>query len=246
MDARGRVDLVVPIKALHLAKSRLRGAAGGGLGEPSAHARLALAMARDTIAAAGAAALVGTVVAVTPDQGVLAALAADGVPVLLDQPDLGLNAALERGAAVLRDRPGTAQLAVGALQADLPALRPAELDCALEQAWRVFAAGQAASAFCPDAGGLGTTLLLWGPGAPLVARFGPASAAAHQAAGSHRLLGRWPGLRRDVDTPADLDAARALGLGAATTAVLDERRCSPVLPRPHLTNDGLDGEQSRP
>jgi 2-phospho-L-lactate guanylyltransferase len=229
VDAGGRVDLVVPVKALRLAKSRLRGAADGGLGEPSAHAGLTLAMARDTIAAATAATMVRTVIAASPDPEVLAALSADGVPVLLDEPDLGLNAALERGAAALRDRPGTAQLAVGALQADLPALRPAELDAALEQARRVFAAGQATSAFCPDTAGVGTTLLLWAPGAQLVARFGPSSAAAHQQAGSQRLLGRWPGLRRDVDTPADLDAARAFGLGPTTTAVLDEGRRSPVL-----------------
>jgi len=233
VDAAGPVDLLVPVKALHLAKSRLRGAADGGLGDPGAHARLTLAMAKDTIAAATAAIVSGRVVAVSPDPEVLAVLSADGVPVLLDRPDLGLNAALERGAAVLRDHRGPARVALGALQADLPALRADELDAALELAARVFAGRQATSAFCPDAAGVGTTLLLCAPGAALTARFGSASAAAHEEAGGARLLGPapwdWPGLRRDVDTPADLDAASALGLGPATAAVLSGSHRSPVL-----------------
>nr|MBA3575888.1 2-phospho-L-lactate guanylyltransferase [Pseudonocardiales bacterium] len=44
------VDLLVPVKPLHRAKTRLRGAADGGAGDPRAHARLALALARDTLA----------------------------------------------------------------------------------------------------------------------------------------------------------------------------------------------------
>ena len=49
-------------------------------------------------------------------------------------PDVtdGLNAALSHGAALLRAV--DPEVAVGALQADLPALKPAELDAALQDA----------------------------------------------------------------------------------------------------------------
>ncbi|MWB99417.1 2-phospho-L-lactate guanylyltransferase, partial [Agromyces sp. MMS17-SY077] len=46
------------------------------------------------------------------------------------------------------------------------------------------------------------------------------SAAAHAASGHVPLDGVWPTLRLDVDTPADLDAALALGAGPATCAAL--------------------------
>ena len=45
------MDLVVPVKPLYAAKSRLRGAADRGVGDPDAHAALALALAHDTVAA---------------------------------------------------------------------------------------------------------------------------------------------------------------------------------------------------
>jgi 2-phospho-L-lactate/phosphoenolpyruvate guanylyltransferase len=210
-DDRPAVDLVVPVKPLSAAKSRLRGAADRGIGEAGAHARLALALAHDTIAAARAARLVRGIVVVSSDAVVAAELAAIGVEVVADGPEPGLNAAYTHGAALLRGRdPGCA---VGALQADLPALRPAELDAAL-------AAFRGARAFCADADGTGTTFLLAAPGVALDPRFGPGSAARHRESGAAELGGAWPGLRRDVDTTADLDAAAALGLGEHTRAVL--------------------------
>ncbi|HYN95924.1 MAG TPA: 2-phospho-L-lactate guanylyltransferase, partial [Pilimelia sp.] len=42
----------------------------------------------------------------------------------------------------------------------------------------------------------------------------------HRASGASELSGGWPSLRRDVDTAADLWAARALGLGPATATYL--------------------------
>jgi 2-phospho-L-lactate guanylyltransferase len=57
-------------------------------------------------------------------------------------------------------------------------------------------------------------------GVPLEPRFGADSAAVHKAHGAVRLDGDWPGLRRDVDTEADLTAAAALGLGRHTAATL--------------------------
>lgn len=211
-------DLIVPVKSLARAKSRLLGAADEGVGDPAAHARLSLALARDTIAAARSARGVHDVIAVTSDPEVSAVLAADGVAVLTDRPERGLNAALSFGAEVLLARHPNRP--VGALQADLPALRPDELADALAHARIALAGGTAPRAFCADAEGTGTTLLVCAPGVPLAPRFGVGSAEAHERGGALRLRGEWPGLRRDVDTPDDLRLAAELGLGPATREAL--------------------------
>ncbi|MGI9062975.1 MAG: 2-phospho-L-lactate guanylyltransferase [Pseudonocardiaceae bacterium] len=207
------VDLLVPVKPLHRAKTRLLGAADGGAGDPRAHARLALALARDTLAAAAAASCVRRLVAITSDPMVLDALAGDGVRTVPDSPDAGLNPALRHGERVLRGTdPGAA---VGVLQADLPALRPNELDAAVRNGL-----ARGGRVFCPDRSGSGTTLLLATTGHPLEPRFGAGSAAAHRGTGAAELAGNWPGLRCDVDTADDLAVARALGLGPATRFAL--------------------------
>ena len=80
------VDLVVPVKNLAAAKSRLRGAADHGLREPTAHARLALALAHDTVTAVRATRLVRQLLVISSDPVVAAELAAVGVEVLPDPP----------------------------------------------------------------------------------------------------------------------------------------------------------------
>lgn len=205
----GPIDLLVPLKWLDRAKSRLRDATGG---DARSHVRLVLAMALDTLTAARAAERVRRVVVITADPAVAEVVRAEGFDTVRDTPDAGLNAALEHGAGMLRALDPTA--GVGALQGDLPALRPDELDDAL-------AAAPVGRSFCPDHQGSGTTLLLAGPGHPLDPRFGPGSARAHAASGATPLLGPWPSLRCDVDLPADLRRAADLGLGAHTRAFLD-------------------------
>lgn len=218
------VDLLVPVKPLHLAKTRLRGSGLPGglpLGEV-AHRELALALVRDTIAAANGSRLVRRVVAICSDPGAVRVLRADGTEVIPDEPDAGLNPALRHGAGLLRA--GDPEAAVGALQSDLPALRSAELDAALQ----AFAASGAALAFCPDRAGTGTTLLVAGPGAGFDPRFGNGSAAAHRESGAMPLDGPWPTLRCDVDTRSDLAAATELGLGRHTAAALAGIKSSPL------------------
>jgi len=210
-----QVDLLVPVKPLARAKTRLRGMADGGAGAPEAHARLVVALARDTLAAVTGAAVVRTALAVCSDEVVRSALAADGVAAIPDEPAAGLNPALRYGEAVLRGADPSAT--VGALQADLPALRPEELDCAVRTG---LATG--GRVFCTDRTGTGTTLLLAPPWQPLEPCFGPDSAAAHRATGARELTGCWPGLRCDVDTAADLAVARELGLGRFTRAALQK------------------------
>lgn len=215
---------MVPVKPLPVAKTRLRGAADGGVGALTAHTRLVLALAMDTVAAARRARRVRSIVVISSDPAVamelgsirLGELGTDVVP----DPSEGLNGALRRGAGLLRERDPHG--AVAALQADLPALRPGELDDALDAASALFAAG-ASRAFCADEPGPGTTLLVAAPGAELEPRFGRGSAAAHTAHGAVALEGRWPGLRRDVDTSEDLARAAELGVGPHTRAALTAR-----------------------
>lgn len=202
-----RVDLVVPIKRLDRAKSRLRGALDHA-GAP--HADLVLALLLDTVGAAAGAAGVRRVLVVCEDARVPTALRGTGAE-CVDQRGLpDLNAALSFGADRLRERDTGG--VVGALQADLPALRAADLDAALARA-----AGR--RAFCADRQATGTTLLLAAAGGPLDPRFGVGSAGAHAASGAVAVGAGLDSLRCDVDTADDLTAAGELGLGPKTGAL---------------------------
>ncbi|MFG2718112.1 2-phospho-L-lactate guanylyltransferase [Streptomyces sp. NPDC048416] len=197
----------MPLKPLALAKSRLTAAVG------DAHRpRFALAFALDTVAAALACPRVRDVAVVTDDRQAGAELAAIGARIVPDSPGAGLNAALAHGARRVRSR--GAALAVAALNADLPALRPAELGRVLA------AAGAFPRAFLADAAGIGTTFLSAVAPLDLNPAFGGPSRAAHGASGAAEiLLDGVESVRRDVDTGADLRAALALGVGPATAAL---------------------------
>ena len=200
-----RWSLVIPVKVLALAKSRLTGLAG------PRRAELALAMAADTVAAAVACDVVDSVIVVTDDAAAAADLSGLGAVVVPDEPGDGLNPALAFGAAQADERwPGRGR---AGLAADLPALGPAELARALAVAAGV------PEAFVADAAGTGTTLYTAGPGAAFCPRFGPGSRAAHLSGGAAELLlPGLDGLRRDVDTVADLRDAARIGLGPRTAA----------------------------
>ncbi|HWC34805.1 MAG TPA: 2-phospho-L-lactate guanylyltransferase [Mycobacteriales bacterium] len=198
-----RWSLVVPVKRLENAKTRL------GI-DAESRASLAVAMAVDTVVAALACPLVGSVVVVTDDGRARAALEPLGIQIEPDVPDAGLNAALEHGVAI------AANGHVGALASDLPALRPDDLTVVLR---RAEAHDQSVVG---DVSGTGTTLLCARSAAQFAPRFGVASLAAHLAAGATDLTDvAPPSLRRDVDTIDALSAAVDLGVGAATRRALD-------------------------
>lgn len=197
-------SVVVPAKRLAVAKTRLRPLTDRG----GDHGAWVLALLADTVAAALACPVVGRVVVVTDDPAAAALVRDLGATTVPDTPDRGLNPALEHGARSA----GTA--AVAALSSDLPALRPAELAAALTEA-----ATAAPRCFVADAAGTGTTLLT-AVGTDLAPRFGRGSARAHADGGARPLTGVWPGLARDVDTPEDLRAAVALGVGPRTRALV--------------------------
>ena len=198
--------VVVPVKPSARAKSRLD---VDGVGR----ADLARAIALDTLAAATACDLVAQVVVVTDD----AALAREAamIPALRFVPEgdaRGLDAAVAAGVAAI-DPVG--RMPRAALLGDLPALQPADLADALR------AAASLPRAVVPDAEGTGSTLVTAGPGTPWESSFGDGSFARHVARGCVALpIPDASTLRRDVDTADQLDAARMLGLGPRTAALL--------------------------
>lgn len=198
--------VVVPVKPSVRAKSRLDV-------EGVARADLARAIALDTLAAATACDLVAQVVVVTDD----AALAREAamIPALRFVPEgdaSGLDAAVATGVAAVD--PG-ARMPRAALLGDLPALRPADLADALRQAASI------PRGVVPDAEGTGSTLVTAAPGTEWTSSFGDGSFARHVALGCAVLpVTDASTLRRDVDTAGQLDAARALGLGPRTAALL--------------------------
>ncbi len=208
-------SVLIPVKVLAQAKSRLAGLAGPRRGE------LALALACDTVTAVLGCDEAARVIVITDDQVAGVTLAALGALVVPDEPRDGLNAALRHGAAHAAARwPGSG---TAALSADLPALRPEQIGRALR------AAAAWPTAFVADAAGDGTTLYTAVPGAAFRPAFGLASRARHAAGGAAELgLDGIPGLRRDVDTPSDLRGATVLGLGSHSAPLAAELlRCAP-------------------
>lgn len=178
---------VVPQKSLAGAKSRIA--------LPEAERReLAAAMLRDTVAALEATSCIERVLVLWDDPADRSVLPTAGA---VPATGLGLNAALERGAAVASAAlPGRGVVVV---PGDLPGLDPAELARCLDRA-----AGYG-RAFLPDRHGTGTTLLTAGAGLPLLPAYGEGSAARHAASGAvsmHDLVGV-DTARADVD---DLDS----------------------------------------
>lgn len=206
-DAPG-VGLIIAVKRLTAAKSRL-----AALFDPEARERVVLAMLIDTITAARNVPAVHSVTVVTPDPHASRAAWDLGAAVVADptepnHPDPLNNAIL---AAFSQVSELTSNIVV--LQGDLPALQSGELADALADA----ALHQ--RSFVPDRQGTGTAAL-FAFGVPLDPRFGTDSAARHRDSGAVELVGAWPGLRCDIDTPDDLAAARVLGVGAATAAAV--------------------------
>jgi 2-phospho-L-lactate guanylyltransferase len=196
-----RWTVLVPLKSLPTAKSRLASTLDPE-GQAHLHAALVDAMRSDVLHAARTTPQVARVLVISDRAG-------QGDVV---QRSPGLNGALRDGAAHASAR--WPQDGIAALVGDLPAVRADELGAALDQA------AQHPAAFVPDTAGTGTTLLTARPGCALRPEFGIGSAERH--ARHAAALGEiGAGLRRDVDTAADLDAALALGVGPATGALFD-------------------------
>lgn len=198
--------VVVPVKPSARAKSRLEVAGVDRAG-------LARAIALDTLAAATACDLVAQVVVVTDDPALARDAAA--IPALRFVPEgdaSGLDAAVATGMAAID--PGR-RMPRAALLGDLPSLRPADLAAALR------AAASVDRGVVADAEVTGSTLVTARTGVTWASAFGDGSLARHVALGCTVLpIPDASTLRRDVDTAEQLQAARALGLGPRTSALV--------------------------
>jgi len=210
-DGASDIALIVAVKRLAAAKTRLAPVFSARTRE-----NVVLAMLQDTLTAAARVRSLRSITVVTPDEAAAAAAADLGAEVLSDPTPEGhhdpLNHAISAAERAVSD--GCANLVV--LQGDLPALQTQELDEAIA------AARHHRRSFVADRLGTGTSALC-AFGIALDPQFGSDSSARHRRSGAIELTGAWPGLRCDVDTPADLAAARRLGIGPATARAIAYR-----------------------
>jgi 2-phospho-L-lactate guanylyltransferase len=210
----GHLVAIIPVRGLERAKTRL-----GEALDPEERRALVEGLLRRTIRAAVATPGIRAVAVVSPDPEALA-VAADAGAVTLPQGGGGLNEGLADGRAWARELGATAILVI---PADLPAIGPGELGRVLAAARHRLAGGRATGtaatslvALVPDLAGEGTNLLLLAPPGAIPLQFGPGSRAAHAAAAARAgaaYLELAGSLGLDLDTPDDLLAAEAIGLG---------------------------------
>lgn len=207
-DGAGDVALIIAVKRLAAAKTRLAPVFSARTRET-----VVLAMLVDTVTAAAGVGSVGSITVITPDDAAAAAAAGLGAEVIADPTPEGHDDPLNHAIAAAERSVAESFSNVIALQGDLPALQTQEL------AEAIAAARQHRRSFVADRLATGTAALC-AFGAALDPQFGSDSAERHRRSGAIELTGAWPGLRCDVDTPADMVAARRLGVGAATVRAI--------------------------
>ncbi|WP_068400581.1 2-phospho-L-lactate guanylyltransferase [Kribbia dieselivorans] len=188
--------VIIPVRGGSGSKSRLETPPG------VSRELVATAIARDSVVAAIDTVGARHVLVITADPAVAGWAERRGATAVIE-PRPGLNLAV--GVALNHSPGGPTAVLLG----DVPALRPEHLRAALDTASALD------RAFVPDRAGRGTVLLTGAAPALLRPRFGPDSAARHRAAG-HREIAAPARLRLDVDTAADLELARQVGLGRWT------------------------------
>ncbi len=199
---------IIAVNARARCKTRLAGLLG-----VDGRVALARAMLARVLAAARATPAVDAVLVVSPER--------DRVPrdvPVIEDGGVGLNEAMEAGR---REARGRGAISLLLLPADLPLLRPADLDRLARTA------GQGGVAIAPDRRGLGTNGLYLPAAATFDFRYGPGSRAWHEAEARRRglpvrrVVAR--GLRADLDTAEDVpvvlvDPGARTGFGMAASA----------------------------
>lgn len=211
MSGEPDVGVIIAVKRLAAAKTRL-----AALFSADVRERVVLAMLIDTITAAHRVEAVGSITVVTPDETAAAAARELGADVLADPTPEHHRDPLNNAVLAAARSVNSHVANIVVLQGDLPALRTYELGEALA------AARGHPRSFVADRQGTGT-VALFAFGVSPDPLFGSDSAARHRDSGAAELLGGWPGLRCDIDTPEDLVEARHLGVGVATTAAIAAR-----------------------
>jgi 2-phospho-L-lactate guanylyltransferase len=216
--------VVVPVKALGLAKRRLAPA----LPDP-ARRRLVLTMLEDVLAAIACVEGIARTLVVTPDREVAAVAEGMGAAIVPEpgiEPGSQLNAAVEGGIAFA--------LACGAaraliLPADVPLATPAELASLIGSR-----SSKPGVTLAPSHDSNGTNALLLAPPNAIAPGYGPGSYLGHMSQAMARHIDvhvmHLPGIARDIDEPTDLVHLSAVG--GERYAFL-----APYLARPRGTSD---------
>lgn len=228
-EPRRRIWAAVAFKGTVGGKRRL-----AGLLDESERAALGLAMLDDLLDALLAVRIIKRVLMVTPDEGISGRRHDGRLRVVPDASDgsatgeSSLNAAFAV-AQRLAAAEGVTDLLL--LPADLPLVSRAEIEAVLR------AGGSPGIVLTPDRAASGTNALLLRPPTALTPSFGDASFERHRRlaadAGLEATIVRRPRLALDLDTPDDIAALLAGGLGGRTRCLLldldAERRLDAVL-----------------
>lgn len=212
--ASRRTAVVVPVRALEGAKSRLSATLTA-----AERRRLVERMLRRTVGAAIAAEGVALVAVVSPDPATLEVAQELGA-LPIPQRTSGLNPGLAEARDTLAGR--VDRLLV--LPGDLPGIAPDDVEAVLAAADSASADGRPVVVLAPDRHARGTNALLLDPPDVIEPEFGGDSREAHAglAAAAGAAYAEVPGvLELDVDTPEDLALAEALwpeAMGSGTPA----------------------------
>ena len=200
---------IVPIRSFSEGKTRLEahGISAGALIE---------AFASDVFDACADCPRIGEVVVVSPDPQVLDFATHRGARALREVQVTGIDDAVAYARAQVTG-------SIVAILGDTPCLTGSVLASVLDEAARF------PISFVPDTQGVGTTMWCARRGSHGRSHFGHHSRAKHRASGAVELGStdkspQWARARRDVDTDVDLWDARRLGVGSATSALLDSTR----------------------
>lgn len=202
------MDVLVPLKRLDLAKSRLDGLLG-----PEARAALMRALLERTLREAARAPSIGRTVLVSGDGRSGEIAAAHGID-WFDDRGLPWNEAL---ATAIRETVGSEDVLV--LSADLPLVTSADIEAFV-------AAAPARGLAIARARDAGTNAVLLRPAGAILTCFGaPASAAKHAQlaadAGLAAVVVDLPGLATDLDSPDDVREVLRLGVDDELRALLE-------------------------
>ena len=192
-----RVSIVVPIKELSRAKSRLAVS-------PEQRRHVSYAMAEHSITVATSCVAPPQVFVVTRDPEIMALAARLGAS-RVAEAGVGLNAAAGQGVQEATTRATGNRVVV--MVADLPRITRRALMTFLSTLERV----RDHPVLVPDISGRGTTLLALPPKTSLQMVFGRDSAARFGALGCYTVHNVPDCLRADLDTVQELDAATSAG-----------------------------------
>lgn len=192
------VWVIVPVKPLENAKSRLAGVLDPGE-RADLSRELMLRTLRVLAGVSGIEALV-----TSGDSGALALARGEGASVLREHGSPHLNRALRQAAQSVERRGATAVLV---LPSDLPRLESEDVSAMLAMAGE-----PPVMVIAPDRRSEGTNALLTAPPGSIGYAFGPSSFQRHlelaRSAGVRVEVCERPGLRLDLDDPEDLDLLR--------------------------------------